>query len=119
MHTRHGGPNQLSLECYVEALSNPDSNLTYPALTGVRSQSVVDAERMFSPELVAFMRRKGYDYEANFIETVCNWRRSCDERGLSELQRCRCNYEMLNLILFELMRWYTSVYDFSFLEVNR
>ena len=65
----------------MEALSDPSSGLTYPALTGARKQSVVDAERLFSPDLVAFMHKKGYQYEfeTKYIETVCNWRRACDE----------------------------------------
>ena len=103
----------------MEALSDPSSGLTYPALTGARKQSVVDAERLFSPDLAAFMHKKGYQYETKYIETVCNWRRACDERGLSELQRCKFNYQFLNFLLDELMPWHNDIYDFSTLEVNR
>ena len=63
----------------MEALSDPSSNLTYPALTGLRKQSVVDAERLFNPDHAAFMDRKGYTYEAHYIQTIWNWRRACDE----------------------------------------
>ena len=118
-HTRSGGPDKLQLERFVEALSDPSSGLTYPALTGARKQSVVDAERLFNPDLTAFMRQKEYEYEARYTEIIWNWRRSCDERGLSELQRCRFNYQFLNLILEDLMPWYKQQYDFSLLEVNR
>ena len=45
------------------------------------------------------------------------WRRACDESGLTELQRCRFNYGLLNLVLDELMPWHRDVYDFSCLEV--
>jgi hypothetical protein len=90
--TRDGGPSKLKLERYVEALSDASSGLTYPALSGSRKQSVIDAERLFSPDLATFMQKKGYLYEAKYIETVWNWRRACDERGLSELQRCKFNY---------------------------
>ena len=107
------------MERYVEALSDPSSGLTYPALTGARKQSVVDAERLFSPKLAAFMYRKGYVYEAKYIDTIWNWRRACDERGLSELDRSHFNHEFLNLILDELMPWHRESYDFSLLEVNR
>ena len=117
--TRNGGPSKLKLERYVEALSDASSGLTYPALSGTRKQSVIDAERLFSPDLAAFMRNKGYVYEAKYIETIWNWRRACDERGLSELQRCKFNYQFLNLILDDLMPWHTQTYDFSKLEVNR
>ena len=58
------GPTKLNLERYVEALSEPSSSLTYPALTGSRKQSVIDAERLFNPDLAVFMQQKGYDYEA-------------------------------------------------------
>ena len=118
-HTRRGGPSRLNLERYVEALSEPSTHLTYPALTGARKQSVTDAERLFNPDLAAFMRQKGYSYEAQYIDAVWNWRRACDERGLSPLERCRFNYQFLNLILDELMPWHKQIYDFSLLEVNR
>ena len=82
--------------------SDASSGLTYPALPGSRKQSVIDAERLFSPDLAAFLQ-KGYLYEAKYIETVWNWRRACDERGLSELQRCIFDYQFLSMILDELM----------------
>ena len=80
---------------------------------------MVDAERLFSPKLAAFMQQKGYHFEASYITTVWNWRRASDERGLSSLQRCKFNYKFLNMILTELMPWYRELYDFSLLEVNR
>ena len=92
------------------------NRLTYPALT---KQSVIDAERLFNPDLAAFMGQKGYDYEAGYIQTVWNWRRACDERGLNELQHSKFNYQFLNMILDELMPWHKELYDFSSLEVNR
>lgn len=79
----------------------------------------MDAERMFSPKLSAFMEKNGYSYEATYIKTIWNWRRASDERGLSSLQRCKFNYEMLQMILTELMPWHKDTYDFSLLEVNR
>ena len=66
----------------MEALSDSTSGLTYPALTGSRKQSVVDAERFFNPDLASFMEKKGYEYEAKYIRTIWNWRRATDERGL-------------------------------------
>ena len=118
-HTRSGGPENLQLERYVEALQDPASSLTLPVLTGTRKQSVIDAERLFSPDLAQFMKSKGYEFEARYIETIWNWRRSCDERGLSELERSRFNYNFLNLVLDELMPWHRDLYDFLYLEVNR
>ena len=109
----------MNLEYYVEAMNDDSTNLTYPALTGQRKQSVVDAERMFNPDLAEFMRRKGYAYEAQYIQTIWDWRRACDHRGLTELQRCRYNYRFLNMILDELIPWHKDTYDMSLLEVNR
>ena len=111
-HTRSGGPSKLKLEQYAEALSDPSSGLTYPAFVGSRKQSVVDAERLFNPKLAAFMEKKGYTFEANYISVIWNWRRASDERGLSSLQRSRFNYKLLNLILVDLMPWYKDSYDF-------
>lgn len=93
--------------------------LTYPALTGAWKQFVVDAERLFSPKLAAFMERKGYDYEARYITTIWNWRRASDERGLSSLLCFKYNYQFVQMILADMMPWYTETYDFGLLEVNR
>ena len=79
----------------------------------------MDAEHLFNPKLAAFMEKKGYTFEANYISVIWNWHRASDERGLSNLQRSRFNYKLLNLILEDLMPWYKDSYDFSRLEVNR
>lgn len=86
---------------------------------GIRKQSVEDAERLFSPSLLKFMEDKDYQYEARYIRAILGWRQACDERGLSELDRCRHNYQLLNFMLEELMPWFGQFYDFSLLEVNR
>jgi len=93
----------LNLEQYAEALSDPTSELTYPAFVGSRKQSVVDAERLFSPKLASFMERNGYGFEAKYIRTIWNWRRVSDECGFSSLQCCQFNYELLNMILQDLI----------------
>ena len=105
----------MRLECFVEALSDPSSNLTYFALSGARKQSVQDAERLLSPEMAEFMEKKGYAREAR---AIANWRRSYDQSGLSDLERCRFNYELLHYILDDLMPWQTQIYDFSLLEIK-
>ena len=107
------------MERFVEALEDPGSGLTYLALTGQRKQSVRDAEQLFSADVAAFMEKHGYSFEEKFIRIVLNWRRASDERGLTELQRCCYNYQMLNFLLDDLMPWHQQVYDFSTLEVNR
>lgn len=117
--TRQGGPDNLRLERYVEALEDASSGLTYPALTGQRKQSITDVERLFCSELLEFMKRKNYTVESNYIKVIMDWRRAHDERGLTQLQRCRNNYKLFNYILDELMPWHEKEYDFSLLEVNR
>ena len=117
--TRLGGPSQLQLDRFTEALYDETSGLTFPALTGQRKQSVRDAEILFSEGVEKFMKRRGYTYEERFVHCIRNWRRACDERGLSSLQRCKFNYQMLKLILDELMPWHNRIYDLSLLEVNR
>ena len=69
--------------------------MTYPALVGSRKQSVEDAERLFSSSLLKFMEKKDYKYEAQYIRAIRGWRQACDQRGLSELERCRYNYNLL------------------------
>ena len=115
---RLGGPSQLQLDRFTEALYDETSGLTFPALTGQRKQSVRDAETLFSEGVEKFMKRKGYTYEERFVRCIRNWRRTCDERGLSSLQRCKFNYQMLELILDELMRWHHQMFDLSLLEIN-
>ena len=118
--TRRGGPDKLKLERFVEALYDDATTLTYPALTGKRKQSIRDVEILFSESVEKFLWRKKYDYEAKYVQAIRNWRRACDERGLSELQRCRYNYQLLNLILDELIPWHSvHTCDYSTLEVNR
>ena len=103
--TRNGGPKGINIEHYVEALADDSVQLSYPVLVGSRKQSVQDAERLFSPNLADFMERKRYNLEARYIRVVNGWRRSCDQRGLSELERCRLNYKFLNFILDDMMPW--------------
>lgn len=117
--TRNGGPNELRLERFAEALEDPSTGLTYAALTGQKKQSVRDAERLFGTGVVEFMKRKNYSFEEKFVSIVLNWRRSGDERGLSELKRSQYNYDMLNFLLDELIPWHVKCYDLSALEVNR
>lgn len=92
----------------MEALNDPATGLTYTALSGVRSQSVEDAERLFGKGVIEFMEAKGYLFEAKYLRIVRNWRRASDERGLSDVQRRSFNREFLDLILDEVMPWHTK-----------
>ena len=92
--THAGGPKELHLERFTEALQDPNSRLTYAALSGQRNQSIRDAERLLSQEMVNFMKKHGYILKLNTSVLSFNWRRASDERGLSELQRSMYNYQM-------------------------
>ena len=116
--TREGGPSCIKLQHFMEALYDPSTNLTYTALTGARKQSVSDVDRLFSRKMEEFMRSKGYSQEAKFIQVVLNWRRACDERGLSSDERMSFHNAFLDYILNDLMPWHREK-DLSYLEVNR
>ncbi len=85
---------------------------------GKRKQSVTDVERLFGPEVVEFMKRKGYHEEAKYVSVVLNWRLASDERGLTGTTRTKYNSAFLDYILEELMPWHKDS-DFSQLEVNQ
>ena len=117
--TRRGGPDKLQMDRFTEALYDEDAGMTFPALTGQRKQSVQDAEILFSEGVEGFMKRKGYKYEEKFVQIIRNWRRACDQCGLSSRQRSKFNYDLLNLLLDELMPWHKDSYNFSLLEITR
>ena len=53
------GPDHLKLEHFSEAFYYKDTNT---ALTGIRKQSIQDAENVFSAVVEDFMESKGYSY---------------------------------------------------------
>ncbi len=116
----------------MEALQSPGTGLTYPALTGVRKQSVQDVERLFGPgviafmtsstynTIIAFMTSSSYNTEAKYLSIIRNWRRAIDERGLEVKQRQQFLQDFKEYICEDLMPWYADgLKDFSLLEVNR
>jgi len=82
---------------------------------------VEDVERLFGDSLVKWMDAKGYRKEAEHLRVVHNWRRACDERGITSAQRSEYNTNFLNYLLDDLMPWHqqAGLRDFSLLEVNR
>ena len=48
-----------------------------------------DVERLFSKDMKKFMSSRGYDAEGKYIKVIRNWRRACDERGLSDTARAQ------------------------------
>ena len=117
---RQGGPYHICLERFEEDLHDTSARLTYSAFSGVRKQSVEDVERLFGQSVIAWMKEKGYHSEAEYLQYICNWRRVCDERGLTDDQRSKFNKELLGYILNDLMPWHSDdLQDLSLLEVNR
>ena len=109
----------MRLQGFDDAMLDPGTGLTHAALTGERKQSVGDAERMLSFLVSKFLNEHGYLREANYIDVIAGWHEAADGRGLSELQRCKCNYAMLNMILNEWMPWYKENPDLSTIDINR
>ena len=89
--------------CFNCAIPNPNIGLTHAALVGERKQSVADAKRMISYLVAKFLRENGYAMEAYYVETVSGWHEAADGCGLNEIERCRKNYDMLNMVLDEWM----------------
>lgn len=116
---RRGGPKELHLERFMEAVYSETARLSYHALIGTRKQSVSDVEQIFSSGVLEFLESKGYSAEAEYVRTIRNWRRASDERGLSDDHRGKFNQELLQYVLDELIPWHLKLQDFSLLEVNR
>lgn len=116
---RDGNYQCLNFEAFDEVLLDSGSGLTHAALVGLRKQSLVDAERLVSRFVVRSLRNKGYEREAKHVELLVNWHEASDGRGLTQIQRCQFNYEMLNYILDDWMPWHTNCYDFSTIDINR
>merc|ERR1719494_940308 len=74
---------------------------------------------MLSFLVAKFLQENGYQQESKYVETVASWHEAADGRGLTELQRCRKNYAMLNMVLDEWMPWHRTHYDFSTIDINR
>ena len=77
-------------------------------------------ERLFGQSVIDWMKEKGYHSEAEYLQYIRNWRRACDERGLTDNQRSKFNKDLLDYILSDLMPWHSDgLRDLSLLEVNR
>ncbi|KAK3750305.1 hypothetical protein QZH41_001769 [Actinostola sp. cb2023] len=61
----------------------------------------------------------GYASEATYVQTVAGWHEAADGRGITELERCKRNYTMLNMILDEWMPWHRTTYDFATIDINK
>ncbi|XP_077995175.1 uncharacterized protein LOC144448771 [Glandiceps talaboti] len=100
-------------------MKDPNTGLTFTAVTGKRKQSVGDCESMFSVGVIHFFERMGYTNEKRFAEIVLNWHKATDGRGINEQTRNDYNERMLNYILEDWMPYRNEVPGFSYLDVNR
>ena len=100
-------------------IDNLITGLTQNALQGREIQSVPDAELLLSHRVAAFMQRRGYAAEAEYVSIIAGWHEGWDGRGLGQLDRCRANYHMFNYILDEWIPWHRVNYDFRLIDVNR
>ena len=55
------------------------------------------------------------------MRVIMNWRKACDEHGLSQSERSHYNRELLEFIVEKLITWHSIAkgYDYSSAEVNR
>ena len=104
---------------FRDALHDPSTGLTYEALTGKPKQSVPHCEEIFSRGVLEFMQRNGHATEAKLIETVRNWHKAADGRGLSEETRSQYNKDMLNFLLEDWMPWFQQDSDYSTIDILR
>jgi hypothetical protein len=109
----------LKEEAFQQAMLSPKTSLTHAALVGARKQSVKDAELLLSFNVASFMQNENFPTEAKYVETIASWHEASDGRGLSELQRCKANYAMLNYLLDEWMPWHKTDYNFGLADINR
>ena len=112
---RSGGPEELKLERFMEAVSASEGQLSYHSFRGTRKRSVSDAEQLFGLRVV------GEKIEAKHARVVRNWRRACDERGLTVSHRIQYHNNFLSYILEEMIPWYDvpGMRNSSLLEVNQ
>lgn len=118
-HTREGKYLKINVEAFDEAMLDRKTGLTHTALTGQRKQSVSDAERLLSHHVAKFFKKKGYEKEAEYVSIIADWHEASDGRGMSQLQRSKANYRMLNYILDEWMPWHRTNYNFSLIDINK
>ena len=79
---------------------------------------MVDAERMLSYLVAKFLSENGYEQERKYVNIVAGWHEAADGRGLSELERCKKNYAMLDMILDDWTPWHKTTPNFSTIDIH-
>lgn len=103
---REGVIPGIDLPFFRNALHDPETGLTYEALTGKNKQSVPDCERLVSPGVISFFERNGKARSAKIIRTIHNWHKAVDGRGLDESTRSTYIVEMKTWIMDDWMPWH-------------
>ena len=110
----------LTQEPFVQAMMDKDTGLTHAALSGIRRQSVVDAERLLSYQVGEFLNRKNYVVEAEYVLTVARWHEATDGRGLTEERRSQYNLSMIDYLVTDWMPYIDlNNRDYSLIDINR
>lgn len=116
---RQGRDIRLNLEAFDHAMLSPHTGLSHAALTGIRRQSVPDAERLLSYHVAQFLQENNFLYEAEYVGTVAKWHEASDGRGLDQETRRRYNRDMMAWLRDDFMPWYSQCEDYSYMDVNR
>ena len=119
-HTRKGGPGNIKVKRFQEAMESDTNDLTLAALVGKRKQSVADAESLLSPAVASFFESKNYTREAEYVRIISQWHEASDGRGMTQEERKEANMNMFNYIVEGWIPWYDKENpDFSTLDINR
>jgi hypothetical protein len=116
---RSGYIPKIDLRYFRDALHDPNTGLTYEALTGKRKQSVPDCEKNFSVGVLRFMENHHHEDEAKIVRIILNWHKAVDGRGINEQTRMLYNLAILQWLLDDWMPWYWYIPDYSTMDVNR
>ena len=115
---RDGKIPNIDMRVFAQALQDPNTGLTYEALTGKRKQSIPDCERIFSRGVLNYLLREGKE-EAKTVRLIYNWHRAVDGRGIDENSRSLFCREMKEWLLDDWMPWHWYNKDYSTIDVNR
>lgn len=116
---REGHIPDFDLRSLQEALHDPNTGLTYEALTGKNKQSVPDCELVISRGVIEFLVMNGHVSEARILGIIRNWHKAVDGRGLNEDLRSRYLSDMKDWILDDWTPWDKPERNYSLIDANR
>lgn len=103
--SKHTG--EKGLVGFDKAVLDPTTGLAIAAHWGERKQSVPETARMLSFVVAKFLRENSYE-RGKYVEVIAGGHEA-DGRGLTQLERCKRNYAMLNMILDEWLLWHVEI----------